>query len=101
MSFENEYHQDMKQLIQLLRKIIKNHTSKDPFKDAQQNPSRDAMQFNFFIFPLMAMTPEDMDEFEEILEQYFPEEGQDGTGDLRYELEPGDMDFLRKHGIKF
>ncbi len=46
------------------------------------------------------MTPEEMDELDEIYQEFMPEENGSGES-LKPELNAADVDFLRRHGIRF
>ncbi len=94
---DGEFEQSMHELIQLLKKMLKNIPQGSwphPFSQAKDGP----VQFNFF-FTFLPMDAEEMDEFEEIYEQYLAQE--DRWEDFSGDLSDADRDFLRRHGIRF
>ena len=98
---DREFDQNMNQLIWLLKKILKTIPT-HPQGDFPHfaSPSKDGnIQLNLCFFTFLPIGPEDMDELEEIYDQYFfqDEKGEDLSG----ELNAADRDFLRRNGIRF
>src|SRR3990167_3378868 len=94
---------DIRKLLALLKKIIKNH----PQGSDQMAHLLDQKAFNLNLcfFTLAPMTPEDLAEFEDMYQELAnrPEEFSGGheDGKLNSALNPEDLAFLRKHGIRF
>ncbi len=100
MSFEGDFNQDMKKFIQMLKKLLRNHPLQDKIRDSQESQGGNDINMNIFIFPLIPLTPEEMDELEEIYDPYaFDEEKI--SEDLNTHLTDSDLDFLRRYGIRF
>ncbi len=101
---ERDFEQNMTQLIQLLKKLIKNIPGAgNPFnsfspsaKDKDGN-----VQLNIF-FNFLPISPEDMDELEEAYEEaLFQDDKRMTAEDLSSELSAEDIEFLRRHGLRF
>jgi hypothetical protein len=104
MSFEKDFDQNMKQLMQLLKKIMsqypmdgKNPAEMMKFLRDMKDKSPDV---NIFFLNMSPLSPEEFEEMEGMLE--------DGTmseylrsGELKCELNADDQLFLRRHGIRF
>ncbi len=104
MSFDKEFEQNMKQLMHLLKKIMRQYPmdGKSPaemmkFLKDMKDKSPDV---NIFFLNMSPLSPEEFDELEEIFE-----EGAVGeylkSGELTCELNDDDQLFLKKHGIRF
>lgn len=104
MSFDGEFEQNMKQLMQLLKKIMSQHSldGKSPgemmeFLKEMKDKSPDV---NIFF---LNMSPFSSEEFEEMEE--WVEGGTMGeclrSGELKCELNDADQVFLKQHGICF
>lgn len=100
---QGDMNEDVRKLLALLKKILKNH----PQGSDQLAKFLDQKSFNLNLcfLTFMPMSPEDMMEFEEMYEEFLSrsEEPVHGRGDFKFELKlnPEDLDFLRKHGIRF
>lgn len=94
---------DIRKLLSLLKKILKNHPqgSSEIAKFLDQK----SFHLNLCFLTLVPMSPEDLAEFEEMYDEFLSrsEESVPGRGDSKFEfkLSPGDLDFLKKHGIRF
>jgi hypothetical protein len=104
MSFENEFEQNMKQLMRLLKKMMSQYPldGKNPgemmkfLKDMKDK----GPDVNIFFMNMAPLSPEDFDEMEEMLEggamgEYLR------SGELKCELNDDDQVFLKQHGIRF
>jgi sugar-specific transcriptional regulator TrmB len=104
MSFENEFEQNMKQLMHLLKKIMSQYPmeGKSPaemmkfFKDMKDKSS----DVNIFFLNMSPLSPEELDEIEGMFEggvmgEYLR------SGELKCELNDDDQSFLKQHGIRF
>lgn len=100
MSFDADFNQDMKKFIQMLKKLLKNHPVQDKIRDPQESQSSSDVNMNIFIFPLIPLTPEEMDELEEVYDPYGFDEDKSAE-ELSANLTESDLDFLRRYGIRF
>jgi hypothetical protein len=101
MSQESDFHQDMKKFIQMLKKILNHssfHDKGKEFKEASAETTE--LNINFFIFPLISMSTDEMEEMEEIYESFLLDDDKHAE-DLSTNLTKSDLDFLRRHGIRF
>lgn len=95
-SFENQ----MNQLAQLLKKMMKNLP---PLPAHPEHPSLQkecGFNLNLFLFTVMPVTPEEMDEFEQATENYVSRQAREEDSSP-VPLHPSDVEFLRRHGIQF
>lgn len=104
MSFEQEFEQNMKQLMLLLKKIMLQYPldGKSPgemmkFLKDMKDKSPDV---NIFFLNMSPLTPEEFDEMEEMLEDGAMSEHL-RSGELKCELSDADQVFLKQHGIRF
>ncbi|HTL47482.1 MAG TPA: hypothetical protein VL688_05405 [Verrucomicrobiae bacterium] len=100
MSHESDFNQDMKKFIQMLKKILNNSPFLEKSKDFKEAADTTEFNVNFYIFPLISMSPEEMDELEEIYENFLMDDDRNAE-DLTPDLTKSDLDFLRRHGIRF
>ena len=100
MSFDADFNQDMKKFIQMLKKLLKNHPVQDKIRDPQESQSSSDINMNIFIFPLIPLTPEEMDEAEEVYDPYGLDEDKSAE-ELSENLTESDLDFLRRYGMRF
>lgn len=99
-----EFDRNMNQLVRLLKKIIKSlpgsgsmpsHLFPPKGKDKESN-----VQVNFCFFNFLPMSEEDLEELDEIYDQFLEDE-EDKNFDFSQGLNPADLDFLRRNGIRF
>ena len=95
---DKEFENNMNQLVRLLKKLMKNLPGQ-PFSKLQGKPGDGAMHLNVCFFNFFPMGPEDYDAFEEAYEQSLSFE--DREEHLSPQLSPSDIEFLRRHGIRF
>lgn len=104
MNFEKEFEQNMKQLMMLLKKIMKQYPmdGKSPaevmkfLKDMKDK----GPDVNIFFLNMSPLSPEEFDEMEEIFEEGAVSEYL-RSGELKCELNADDQVFLKQHGIRF
>ena len=104
MSFEKEFEQNMKQLMQLLKKIMGQYPmdGKSPaemmkyFKDMKDK----SPDVNIFFLNMAPLSPEEFDEFGEMFEEGAMSE-HFRSGELKCELNDEDQIFLKQNGIRF
>lgn len=99
MSSEADFNKDLNQFIQMLKKLLKNYQlyDKQNFQNGPRNNNE--INVNLFIFPLIPLTPDEMDELEDLYENCMFED--DRSEDISSDLTDSDKDFLRRHGIRF
>ena len=98
---------DIRKLLNLLKKILKNHPhgSEDVAKFLDQK----SFNLNLCFLTFIPMTPEELMEFEEMYDDYLnqaenviPRKDEAKTDPrLEFRLTNDDLDFLKKHGMKF
>ncbi len=97
---DKNFDHSMFHLVELLKKLI----SQIPFrnqKEASQFQSKDPnVTMNFCFFNFLPMSPEDMDELEEIYES-FMKDPEELAGEMKSELTSADLEFLRRNGIRY
>lgn len=96
---DREFESNMNQLVRLLKKLLKNLPGQPPFSHFQGKPGDGNVHLNVCFFNFLPMSPEEFEAFEDAYEQaVFPE---DKGEDLSRDLTPSDLEFLRRHGIRF
>ncbi len=94
-----EFENNMNQLVRILKKLLKNIPGQAPFPNFQAPSGDGSVHLNLCFFSFFPISAEELDEFEEAWEQaYYPDEKGE---DLSPELTPSDVEFLRRHGIRF
>ncbi|HLD56447.1 MAG TPA: hypothetical protein VJA00_02390 [Candidatus Omnitrophota bacterium] len=97
---------DIRKLLNLLKKILRNHPhgSEEVAKFLDQK----SFNLNLCFLTFVPMSPEDLADFEDLYEEWAArsEERLDslspyGDAKVEFKLNSDDVDFLRKHGIKF
>lgn len=108
MNPQDDFNKNMEKLLALLGKILK--TQKEvsgPALDLNEIlKSQKNINLNLCFVTFLPMMPEDMDDFEEMFEAFSgPPEGshppKPRNPELKFELSPKDMDFLKNNGIQF
>ena len=100
MDPNKDFHQSMHQLVELLKKVILHlpfSSSKDP---ASFSPKDGNVNVNFCFFNFLPMTPEEMDEFEEMYDDLLAGQ-EERVSELKSELTMTDLEFLKRNGIRF
>ncbi len=101
---DRNFEQYLTQLVSLLKKMMKSFPLQGegmgafPKSGFPKEKESDA-NVNFFLFNFLPMLPEDLEEMEELLENQLSAE--DELEILSTELNRADVEFLRKHGIRF
>lgn len=101
MNSNQEFHQNIHQLIELLKKIVGHFPSAMNGYASSGVPKgkEESVPFNLILFNFFPVSYEELDEWEEFYDQMTPSE--DGLRELRPELSQADLEFLRRHGIRF
>ena len=96
---------DISKLITLLKKILKNHPNGADI--AKWMNEQNSINLNMCFLTIVPMASDDLDELEDIYEDYlknsdelFPVQEKKHPR-LEFKLNPDDMHFLKKNGIKF
>ncbi len=96
-----DFDQNMNQLVHLLKKIIKGlpfGSNPQPFPSNEKNDS--GININFCFFNFLPITDEEIEEMDAIYDQFLAQE-EGKAAEFSPELNPSDMDFLRRNGIRF
>jgi hypothetical protein len=103
MNYGHNMDPDIEKLISLLKKILR----KNPMNSDQVSKLGDfkGVNLNICFVTLLPMTPEELDEFNESLEDYLnggeEQRSQDRDPDLEFKLNNRDLDFLKENGLQF
>ena len=106
MDPHEEFNRNMQKLMVLLGKILKSQKEQVGMDFSEIFNSKKNVNLNLCIFTFLPMTPEDMDDLEEVFEDmYVSGEGitasSSGEPELKFELNARDVDFLKNNGIRF
>lgn len=101
MDFQDrDFNRSMQHLVELLKKLVA-HLPAQPQKDAPSFQSKDSpMTMNFCFFNFLPMSPDEMDELEQIYDSLM-RDPEDHPREIRSDLTTADLDFLRRHGIRY
>ncbi len=97
---DSDFDSSITELVQLLKKIMANHTSQSEWKKIQSVFQDKGINLNFNFFNFFPITGEELDELEEIYDQFMSDSDKKPE-DLNTDLNSEDVDFLKKHGIRF
>ena len=94
---------DLAKLIALLKKILKEHPDGAFLAKLMDQK---AFNLNLCFLTLAPLSPEELAEFEEMYEGYAGSDGPEfslpqKSPKLEFKLSAGDIDFLKKNGIRF
>ncbi|GEM_PF-565001 len=107
MNHHSDMDGDIKKLLTLLKKILKNHPqgSDQLSKFMDQKSDQKSFNLNLCFFTFIPMSPEELMEFEEMYEDYLSEVEDSSLRrediKLEFKLSSDDLDFLKKNGIRF
>ncbi|MBI4357707.1 MAG: hypothetical protein HY584_00255 [Candidatus Omnitrophica bacterium] len=102
MSYDDPMEGDIRKLLALLKKILKNHPQGSD--QIAKLLDHKAVDLNLCFFTFVPMTPEDMMEFEDFYEELLDRShdlSKRSRPKIEFKLSSEDLDFLRKHGIRF
>ena len=101
MDSNKDFHQSMHQLVELLKKVIL-HLPFASKESSSFSPSskEQSVNVNFCFFNFLPMTPEEMDEFEEMYEDFLTGQ-EDKVSELKSDLSQADLEFLKRNGLRF
>ena len=97
---DGDFEQNINQLVHLLKKIMSSHPQAGQMPELQTLFKNQGINLNLCFFTFLPMGPEDLDELEEIYEKFFMEGDKKGE-ELSTDLNPSDLEFLKKYGIRF
>jgi len=93
---------DVAQLIKLLKKILKNHPQG---QEVSKLMEQKAMNVNLCFLTFIPMNAEELDDFEDMYEEYLSRLGEAtperAHSPLEFKLSTDDVDFLKQAGIQF
>lgn len=99
---QNPMDGDITKLLKLLRKILKRHPHGP---ELAKWMSEQPVNLNLCFFTFVPMTPEELEEMEDMYEDYMSriEEGhhEKPAAKLEFKLSQDDLRFLKEHGIQF
>lgn len=99
MDSNKDFHQSMHQLVELLKKVILHLPI--PNKESSGFSSKDqSVQVNFCFFNFLPMSPEEMDDFEEMYDEFLTTQ-EERVSELKPDLTIADKEFLKRNGISF
>ena len=107
MNHPNDMDGDIKKLLTLLKKILKNHPQgwDQISKLMEQKGDPKSFNLNLCFFTFIPMSPEELMEFEEMYDDYLNEVEESisrhDDSKLEFKLNTDDIDFLKKNGIRF
>lgn len=105
MDPRDEFNRNMQKLMVLLQKIVRSQKNQPALDFNELLHQKKQVNLNLFFFTFLPLTPEEMEELEESFEDFFfGESGGARTSsepELRFELSPRDLDFLKNNGISF
>ena len=94
---------DIRKLLALLKKILKNHPQGS--EQIAKSLGEQAFNLNLCFFSFIPIHSEDLAEFEEMYEELLSHsEGLLPKGEtlkMDFKLSPEDVEFLKKHGMRF
>ena len=96
---DKNFERSMKQLLSLLKKILKNLPSQGPLSPMNPALKDSGVNLNLCFFTFLPILPEDWEEWEELYDTYLS--GEEKADEFSSELSPADIEFLRRHGIRF
>ena len=99
MKDSNDFGKNMKELLNLLKKILK--SQKTGSADLTSIMESKNVNLNLCFFTFLPLSEEDFADFECEMDELFAEEELVEGGDLNNELTKNDLEFLKKYGLKF
>ncbi len=97
---EGDFEQSMEQLIKLLKKIMKHHPDPNQISRLQSLFRDKGININLCFFNFFPVTEEEMDEIEDLCDPFFQDDLRKSE-EMTTDLSADDLEFLRRHGIRF
>ena len=103
MSHDSGMDGDIRKLLTLLKKILKNHPQgSGPLTNFLDQKS---LNLNLCFLTFVPMSPEDLDDLEDMYREFLNQMGESapkrGEVKIEFKLNSDDIDFLKKNGIQF
>lgn len=101
---DKDFENNMGQLVNLLKKMMKSLPSQAGGAPFKQFPSKDpSINVNICLFSFLPMSPEELEEWEDLYDQYMSgvDPHSDNSSEMTMDLNASDLDFLKKHGLRF
>jgi hypothetical protein len=96
----DEFERNMKQLLRLLKKIMRSHPGGSQFANLLDSQAQDKINLNFCFFNFVPLTREDMEEMEESFAEIQNENGSEDASDGDdFGWNSEDSDFLKRYGM--
>ena len=103
MEYGNNLDPDIEKLIKLLKKILKKHPKSLEQIAKMADPK--AINVNVCFLTFVPMTPDDLEELNEVYEEYVSRTEEHGVwgedSNLEFRLTQEDLDFLKQNGLHF
>ena len=101
----DEFDRNIMQLLNLLKKLLKNHPKGANFANFFDAPpsSPEKINLNLCFFNFMPISAEEMEELEEAYSELLDQEGEHASESEFLDLDwnQNDIDFLKRHGMSF
>lgn len=107
MNPQDEFNKNIQKLMGLLEKLLKSQKQDTGIDLNELTNGKKSVNLNLCIFNFLSMSPEDMDDLEEVFEDMYAggdSMQQNSRGqevELKFELNAKDEDFLKVNGIQF
>lgn len=107
MNPQDEFNKNIQKLMGLLEKLLKSQKQDTGIDLNELTNGKKSVNLNLCIFNFLSMSPEDMDDLEEVFEDMYAggdNMQQNSRGqevELKFELNAKDEDFLKVNGIQF
>ncbi|MBI4971622.1 MAG: hypothetical protein HZC17_07280 [Candidatus Omnitrophica bacterium] len=105
MNPHDEFNKNIQKLMTLLEKLLKSQ-KQQPGLDLGELANKKNINLNLCIFNFLSMSPEDMEDMEEVFEDMYANgeifhQHRSSESELKFELNAKDEDFLKSIGIRF
>ena len=95
---------DVRKLLALLKKILKSHPQSSG--ELAKLMDEKSLNLNLCFFTFLPMSPEDLDDIDDMYHEFLNQVGGSGApkekhSKIEFKLSSDDIDFLKKHGIRF
>ena len=93
----------IRKLLALLKKILKNHPQGSG--EIAELMDQKSFNLNLCFFTFLPMSPDDLDDLEDMYQDFLNQTGESmskgKSSKIEFKLSSDDVDFLKKHGIRF
>ncbi len=107
MNPQDEFNKNIQKLMGLLEKLLKSQKQDTGIDLNELTNGKKSVNLNLCIFNFLSMSPEDMDDLEEVFEDMYAgsenlqQNHRSEAVELKFELNAKDEDFLKVNGIQF